>query len=66
MPTETGLRLFVDGIMQVAEPTVEERIAIELYPIEAHYSTNEARLLKNETRIKADPENRNIHPIGGV
>ena len=29
MPTETGLRLFVDGIMQVSEPTVEERAAIE-------------------------------------
>ncbi|WP_404481037.1 heat-inducible transcriptional repressor HrcA [Novosphingobium sp. BL-52-GroH] len=29
LPTEAGLRLFVDGIMQVAEPTVEERIAIE-------------------------------------
>lgn len=29
MPTETGLRLFVDGMMQVAEPTHEERAAIE-------------------------------------
>jgi heat-inducible transcriptional repressor len=29
MPTETGLRLFVDGMMQVAEPTFEERSAIE-------------------------------------
>lgn len=29
MPTETGLRLFVDGMMQVAEPTAEERAAIE-------------------------------------
>lgn len=29
MPTEIGLRLFVDGIMQVAEPTPEERAAIE-------------------------------------
>lgn len=29
MPTESGLRLFVDGIMQVAEPTREERVAIE-------------------------------------
>lgn len=29
MPTDSGLRLFVDGIMQVAEPTVEERAAIE-------------------------------------
>ena len=29
MPTEAGLRLFVDGMMQVAEPTAEERAAIE-------------------------------------
>src|SRR3546814_15839358 len=29
MPTETGLRLFVDGMMQAAEPSVEERPAIE-------------------------------------
>ncbi|MCB2074310.1 MAG: heat-inducible transcriptional repressor HrcA [Novosphingobium sp.] len=29
MPTEAGLRLFVDGMMQVAEPTQEERAAIE-------------------------------------
>jgi heat-inducible transcriptional repressor len=29
MPTDLGLRLFVDGIMQVAEPTPEERAAIE-------------------------------------
>ncbi|GMN13541.1 heat-inducible transcriptional repressor HrcA [Altererythrobacter sp. MTPC7] len=29
MPTETGLRIFVDGMMQVAEPTREERLAIE-------------------------------------
>ncbi|WAT18370.1 heat-inducible transcriptional repressor HrcA [Aurantiacibacter sp. MUD11] len=29
MPTDLGLRLFVDGIMQVAEPTREERAAIE-------------------------------------
>jgi heat-inducible transcriptional repressor len=29
LPTETGLRLFVDGMMQVAEPTPEERAAIE-------------------------------------
>ncbi len=29
MPTELGLRLFVDGMMQVAEPTREERAAIE-------------------------------------
>ncbi|RJF85479.1 heat-inducible transcriptional repressor HrcA [Sphingomonas cavernae] len=29
MPTETGLRLFVDGMMQVAEPSAAERAAIE-------------------------------------
>jgi heat-inducible transcriptional repressor len=29
MPTEGGLRLFVDGMMQVAEPTAQERAAIE-------------------------------------
>ena len=29
MPTETGLRLFVDGMMQVAEPSREERAEIE-------------------------------------
>ncbi len=29
LPTDTGLRIFVDGMMQVAEPTVQERAAIE-------------------------------------
>ena len=29
MPTDLGLRLFVDGMMQVAEPSAEERAAIE-------------------------------------
>ncbi|AYJ87188.1 heat-inducible transcriptional repressor HrcA [Sphingomonas paeninsulae] len=29
MPTETGLRLFVDGMMQASEPTREERAVIE-------------------------------------
>ena len=29
MPTESGLRLFVDAMMQVASPTPEERAAIE-------------------------------------
>lgn len=29
MPTDVGLRLFVDGIMQVAEPSVAERAQIE-------------------------------------
>jgi heat-inducible transcriptional repressor len=29
MPTESGLRLFVDGMMQVAEPSLQEQRAIE-------------------------------------
>lgn len=29
MPTEIGLRLFVDGMMQAAEPTADERAVIE-------------------------------------
>lgn len=29
MPTESGLRLFVDGMMQASEPSPEERAAIE-------------------------------------
>ncbi|MDT0575543.1 heat-inducible transcriptional repressor HrcA [Croceicoccus sp. F390] len=29
MPTQHGLRLFVDGIMQVSEPTAAERLAIQ-------------------------------------
>jgi heat-inducible transcriptional repressor len=29
IPTESGLRMFVDGMMQVAEPSAEERAAIE-------------------------------------
>jgi len=29
VPTETGLRLFVDGMMQASEPSAEERAAIE-------------------------------------
>ena len=29
MPTESGLRLFVDGMMRVSEPNAEERAAIE-------------------------------------
>jgi heat-inducible transcriptional repressor len=29
LPTELGLRLFVDGMMQAAEPTLDERKAIE-------------------------------------
>ena len=49
MPTELGLRLFVDGMMQVAEPTAEERAAIEQRlsrpgPIEAALETTSALL----------------------
>ena len=29
LPTDQGLRLFVDGMMQVAEPSADERAAIE-------------------------------------
>lgn len=29
LPTETGLRMFVDGMMRVAEPTAQERAQIE-------------------------------------
>jgi heat-inducible transcriptional repressor len=29
MPTDSGLRLFVDGMMQIGEPSAEERAAIE-------------------------------------
>src|SRR6476661_8332101 len=49
MPTESGLRMFVDGMMQVAEPTREERAAIEQRlaqpgPIEAALETTSAIL----------------------
>ncbi|MFT4027494.1 MAG: heat-inducible transcriptional repressor HrcA [Novosphingobium sp.] len=49
MPTQAGLRLFVDGMMQVAEPTVQERAAIErrLFepgPIEAALAATSAVL----------------------
>ncbi|MFC0203124.1 heat-inducible transcriptional repressor HrcA [Novosphingobium soli] len=49
LPTEAGLRLFVDGIMQVAEPTPEERLAIESRisapgPIEAALEATSALL----------------------
>ncbi|HVR91871.1 MAG TPA: heat-inducible transcriptional repressor HrcA [Novosphingobium sp.] len=49
MPTDTGLRLFVDGMMQVAEPTLEERTAIERRlhepgPIEAALAATSAIL----------------------
>jgi heat-inducible transcriptional repressor len=49
MPTEVGLRLFVDGMMQVAEPTVQERTAIERRlsesgPIEAALAATSAVL----------------------
>ena len=49
MPTELGLRLFVDGMMQVAEPTAGERAAIERQlsepgPIEAALEATSAIL----------------------
>lgn len=49
LPTEAGLRLFVDGIMQVAEPTLEERTAIERRlsepgPVEAALAATSALL----------------------
>ena len=49
MPTEMGLRLFVDGMMQVAEPTADERAAIERQlsqpgPIEAALAATSAIL----------------------
>ncbi|MCK9540426.1 MAG: heat-inducible transcriptional repressor HrcA [Novosphingobium sp.] len=49
MPTESGLRLFVDGMMQVAQPTAHERAAIERQlhepgPIEAALAATSAVL----------------------
>jgi len=49
MPTELGLRLFVDGMMQVAEPTADERATIERQlsqpgPIEAALAATSAVL----------------------
>jgi len=49
MPTEMGLRLFVDGMMQVGEPTADERAAIERQlsqpgPIEAALAATSAVL----------------------
>ena len=49
LPTESGLRLFVDGMMQVAEPTAQERAAIESRltqsgPIEAALTATSALL----------------------
>jgi heat-inducible transcriptional repressor len=49
MPTTSGLRLFVDGMMQVAEPSAEERKAIEKRlaapgPIEAALEATSALL----------------------
>lgn len=35
MPTDAGLRIFVDGMMRVAEPTVEERATIQTRLAEA-------------------------------
>ncbi|WP_068081955.1 heat-inducible transcriptional repressor HrcA [Novosphingobium rosa] len=49
MPTEVGLRLFVDGMMQMSQPTREEREAIERSltepgPIEAALAATSAAL----------------------
>ncbi|MEP9358025.1 heat-inducible transcriptional repressor HrcA [Sphingomonas sp. KR3-1] len=49
MPTETGLRLFVDGMMQANEPSLEERAAIERNaaergPVEAALANTTAAL----------------------
>ncbi len=49
MPTEQGLRLFVDGMMQVAEPSAAERATIEQQmtgagPIEAALAATTAAL----------------------
>jgi heat-inducible transcriptional repressor len=49
MPTDSGLRLFVDGMMQVAEPSAEERRVIETRlaspgPIEAALEATSALL----------------------
>ena len=49
MPTDIGLRLFVDGMMQMAEPSREERAAIESHlsepgPIEAALAATSAVL----------------------
>ena len=49
MPTDVGLRLFVDGMMQVAEPTAEERAQIEQRlarpgPVEAALTATSALL----------------------
>ena len=48
MPTEVGLRLFVDGIMQAAEPSAAERAQIERGLAEG--GTIEAALAAAETR----------------
>lgn len=49
LPTDSGLRLFVDGMMQVAEPSLEERTVIERQlaapgPIEAALAATSAVL----------------------
>lgn len=49
LPTDQGLRLFVDGMMQVAEPSADERAAIERRltqpgPIEAALTATSALL----------------------
>ena len=46
-PTESGLRLFVDGMMQISQPSAEERRAIETRlgdpgPLEARLDHNQS------------------------
>lgn len=50
-PTESGLRLFVDGMMQVAQPTAHERAAIEqrlLQPGPIEHALEETSALLSE------------------
>ena len=57
LPTESGLRLFVDGMMQAAEPTAEER---QLCPIVGGAGAgNHGRRGRN----RREPAGRNF--IGG-
>ena len=56
MPTETGLRLFVDGMMQVAEPSAEERAAIERAAVAARADRGGAR----------DRQRAAVGPVGGA
>ena len=56
MPTERGLRLFVDAMMQVAEPTVDERAAIEQQLGQARSSQSDPieRALETTSTILSD------------